>query len=210
MLGRIRDRGKRSEHFKSGTCDSGHRRFVNPPSIQIRQRIDNGDVRQCRRRRGRADQARHGEYLPLVGDFMSFNEIIDTLNRQGHNFSFNQVPKEVFGGLFAGAAEIAEMFNYFRFRFARPSCARKQNRRPAADKVLGVGSSEFPGSKERRLGSTVIEKRKETDFSQRRQPWFARLLLSNGTCNENTHYDFSFPLHRDDGRLLIPELESDV
>src|SRR6266446_6400052 len=25
------------------------------------------------------DQAGHGEYLPLVGDFMSFNEIIDTL-----------------------------------------------------------------------------------------------------------------------------------
>src|SRR6266853_2055686 len=60
------------------------------------------------------DQAGHGEYLPLVGDFMSFNEIIDTLNRQGHNFSFNQVPKEVFAGLFPGAAEIAEMFSYFQ------------------------------------------------------------------------------------------------
>src|SRR3977135_2426774 len=46
------------------------------------------------------DQVVHGEYLPLVGDFMSFHEIIDTLNRQGHNFSFNQVPKEVFAGLF--------------------------------------------------------------------------------------------------------------
>jgi hypothetical protein len=30
------------------------------------------------------DKAGNGEYLPLVGDFMSFNEIIDTLNRQGH------------------------------------------------------------------------------------------------------------------------------
>src|SRR5216683_1781469 len=60
------------------------------------------------------DQAGHGEYLPLVGDFMSFNEIIDTLNRQSHNFSFNQVPKEVFAGLFPGAAEIAEMFDYFQ------------------------------------------------------------------------------------------------
>src|SRR5882762_2089366 len=28
------------------------------------------------------DEAGHGEYLPLVGDFMSFNEIIGTLNRQ--------------------------------------------------------------------------------------------------------------------------------
>src|SRR5882724_2113380 len=54
------------------------------------------------------DQAGHGEYLPLVGDFMSFNEIIDTLNRQGHNFSFNQMPKEVFADLFPKAAEIAE------------------------------------------------------------------------------------------------------
>jgi hypothetical protein len=60
------------------------------------------------------DQAGHGEYLPLVGDFMSFNEIVDTLNRQGHDFSFKQVPKEVFAGLFPGAPEIAEMFSYFQ------------------------------------------------------------------------------------------------
>jgi uncharacterized protein YbjT (DUF2867 family) len=60
------------------------------------------------------DQAGHGEYLPLVGDFMSFNEIIDTLSRQGHDFSYTQVPEEVFAGLFPGAAEIAEMFSYFQ------------------------------------------------------------------------------------------------
>jgi len=59
-------------------------------------------------------QAGHGEYLPLVGDFMSFNEIIDTLNRQGHNLAFKQVQKEVYAGLFPGAAEIAEMFSYFQ------------------------------------------------------------------------------------------------
>ena len=27
-----------------------------------------------------ADQAGNGEYLPLVGDFMSFNEIVETLS----------------------------------------------------------------------------------------------------------------------------------
>src|SRR5437667_5198841 len=59
------------------------------------------------------DQAGHGEYLPLVGDFMSFNEIVDVLNRQGHNFSFTQVPVDVFATLFPGAAEIAAMFSYF-------------------------------------------------------------------------------------------------
>jgi uncharacterized protein YbjT (DUF2867 family) len=55
----------------------------------------------------RPDQAGHGEYLPLVGDFMSFNEIVGTLNRQGHKFSFHQVPKDSFPG------EVANTFAYF-------------------------------------------------------------------------------------------------
>jgi uncharacterized protein YbjT (DUF2867 family) len=59
------------------------------------------------------DQAGHGEYLPLVGEFMSFNEIVDTLNRQGHKLSVKQVPKEVFATFYPGAAEMAEMFSYW-------------------------------------------------------------------------------------------------
>ena len=59
------------------------------------------------------DQAGHGEYLPLIGDFLSFNEIIETLNGQGHTFSFKQVSKEVFAAFFPGAAELAEMFGYW-------------------------------------------------------------------------------------------------
>jgi uncharacterized protein YbjT (DUF2867 family) len=59
------------------------------------------------------DQAGDGQYLPLVGDFMSFNEIVETLNRQGHYFSYKQVPTEAFAGAFPGAAEIAEMFSYW-------------------------------------------------------------------------------------------------
>jgi hypothetical protein len=61
-----------------------------------------------------ADQAGNGQYLPLVGDFLNFNEIIETLNRQGHKISFKQVPKELFATFFPGAAEIAEMFSYFQ------------------------------------------------------------------------------------------------
>src|SRR5258708_29364220 len=53
------------------------------------------------------DQAGHGEYLPLVGDFMGFNEIVGTLNRQGHKFSFHQVTKDSFPG------EVANTFAYF-------------------------------------------------------------------------------------------------
>jgi len=58
-------------------------------------------------------EAGNGQYLPLVGDFMSFNEILETLYRQGHNISYNRVPKEIFAGFFPGASEIAEMFSYW-------------------------------------------------------------------------------------------------
>jgi uncharacterized protein YbjT (DUF2867 family) len=57
--------------------------------------------------------AGHGEHLPLVGDFLSFNEVIATLNRQGHKFSFKQVPREVFADWFPGAADVAAMLAYF-------------------------------------------------------------------------------------------------
>jgi hypothetical protein len=99
----------------------------------------------------RPDEAGNGEYLPLVGDFMSFNDIIETLNRQGHKFSFKQVPKEVFATFFPAAAETAEMFGYFQVHnlpglgFARPDCARKQDSRQATEQVRDVGSREFSG-----------------------------------------------------------------
>src|SRR5258707_6767783 len=99
------------------------------------------------------DQAGHGEYRPLVGDFMSFKEIIDTLNQQGHNFSFNHVPKEVFAGLFPGAAEIAEMFSYFQAHTYLGSDSRDQvalankisSRQPT--KLSAWARVNFPASK---------------------------------------------------------------
>jgi uncharacterized protein YbjT (DUF2867 family) len=87
------------------------------------------------------DQAGHGEYLPLVGDLVSFNEIVDTLNRQGHHFSYAQVPKEVFAGLFPGAAEIAEMFNYFQAHTYLGSDSRDQI--ALASKIAGRQPTKF-------------------------------------------------------------------
>jgi uncharacterized protein YbjT (DUF2867 family) len=87
------------------------------------------------------DQAGHGEYLPLVGDFLKFNEIIDALNQQGHNFSFHQVPKEVFAGFFPGAAEIAEMFAYFQAHTYLGSDSRDQI--ALANKVAGRQATKF-------------------------------------------------------------------
>jgi uncharacterized protein YbjT (DUF2867 family) len=87
------------------------------------------------------DQAGHGEYLPLVGDFMSFHEIVDTLNRQGHNFSFKQVPKEVFAGFFPGAADVAEMFSYFQAHTYLGSDSRDQI--ALANKTAGRQPTKF-------------------------------------------------------------------
>ncbi|HLZ11118.1 MAG TPA: NmrA/HSCARG family protein [Candidatus Acidoferrum sp.] len=81
------------------------------------------------------DEAGHGEYLPLVGDFVSFNEVVETLNRQGHHFSFKQVPAEVFAGFFAGAAEVAEMFGYFQTHTYLGSDSR--DRIALANKIAG-------------------------------------------------------------------------
>ena len=59
------------------------------------------------------DIAGGGQYLPLVGELLSYGDIVATLNKQGHAYTFNQVPREVFATFFPGAGELAEMFGYF-------------------------------------------------------------------------------------------------
>jgi hypothetical protein len=72
---------------------------------------------------------------------MSFNEIIDTLNGQGHNFSFNQVPREVFANLFPGAEEVAETFSWFQtFTYLGSDSADKI---ALANKIAGVRPTTF-------------------------------------------------------------------
>jgi uncharacterized protein YbjT (DUF2867 family) len=87
------------------------------------------------------DEAGNGAYLPLVGDFMSFNEVVDTLNRQGHRFSVKQVPKEVFATFFPGADEVAEMFSYFRAHTYLGSDSR--NKIALANKIAGRQPTNF-------------------------------------------------------------------
>ena len=87
------------------------------------------------------DQAGNGEYLPLVGDFMSFNEAVETLNRQGHNYSFTQVPADVFATFFPGAAEIAAMFRYFEAHTYLGS--ESHDRIALANKIAGRQPAKF-------------------------------------------------------------------
>jgi len=87
-------------------------------------------------------EAGNGEYLPLVGDFMSFDEVVDTLNRQGHKFSFKQVPEEVFAAApFPGAAEIANTFSYFEAHTYLGSDSR--DRIALANKIAGRQPTKF-------------------------------------------------------------------
>ena len=87
------------------------------------------------------DQAGNGQYLPLVGDFMSLNEIVETLNRQGHQFSFKQVPRDAFATFFPGAAEIATMLAYFQAHTYLGSDSR--DRIALANKVAGRQPTKF-------------------------------------------------------------------
>jgi len=90
---------------------------------------------------GHPDQAGNGEYLPLVGDFMSFNEIIDALNRQGHRYSFKQVPNEVFAASFPGAAEMAATFSYWEAHTYLGS--NSTDRIELANKIAGRQPTKF-------------------------------------------------------------------
>jgi uncharacterized protein YbjT (DUF2867 family) len=85
--------------------------------------------------------AGHGEHLPLVGDFLSFNEIVATLNRQGHKVSFKRIPREVFSGWFPGAERIAPTFAYFEAYTYLGSDSRDAI--ALANKVAGRQPTEF-------------------------------------------------------------------
>src|SRR5258708_7642463 len=85
--------------------------------------------------------AGHGEHLPLVGDFLSFNEIVATLSRQGYKVSFKQVPREVFAGWFPGAEGIAAMLAYFEAHTYLGSDSRDAI--ALANKVAGEQPTKF-------------------------------------------------------------------
>ncbi|MDH4091565.1 MAG: NmrA/HSCARG family protein [Cyclobacteriaceae bacterium] len=55
----------------------------------------------------------NGSYLSLATEFNSFNDILDAFKANGKDYSFDQVPTEVFSGFFQGAGEIAQMLAYF-------------------------------------------------------------------------------------------------
>jgi len=60
-----------------------------------------------------AEAVGQGQHLALAGDCLSWNEVVATLNAQGHRVAVNQVPAGLYDTFFPGAREIREMFQYF-------------------------------------------------------------------------------------------------
>ncbi|MBB4225854.1 hypothetical protein GGD71_006667, partial [Variovorax guangxiensis] len=52
-------------------------------------------------------------YLPLVGDFLSFDDMVGALNELGHQLTFTRVPREVYAGFFPGADALGETLAYY-------------------------------------------------------------------------------------------------
>ncbi|MCB9284154.1 MAG: NmrA/HSCARG family protein [Lewinellaceae bacterium] len=54
-----------------------------------------------------------GSYLSLATELNSFNDVLAAFKVNGKEYTFNEVPVEVFSTFFEGAGEIAQMFAYF-------------------------------------------------------------------------------------------------
>ncbi len=68
-----------------------------------------------------------GQYLAQASETTSWQELVDTLNKQGHNFAVTQVPNEVYDSFpFPGAQEFREMMNYFEdYTYFGPDAEKK-------------------------------------------------------------------------------------
>ena len=59
------------------------------------------------------EQVGNGSYLSLATELNSFNDILAAFKAKGKEYSFTQVPGEVFSTFFEGAGELSEMLGYF-------------------------------------------------------------------------------------------------
>ena len=73
------------------------------------------------------DSYGQGQYLSQASETTSWQEMVDTLNAQGHNFAVKQVPNEVYDSFpFPGAQELREMMNYFEeYTYFGPDAEQK-------------------------------------------------------------------------------------
>jgi uncharacterized protein YbjT (DUF2867 family) len=72
------------------------------------------------------EKAGNGNYLPLATELNSFNDILEAYKRHGKEYTFSQVPGEVFSTFFKGAQEMNEMFGYWeKYTYMGPGSASR-------------------------------------------------------------------------------------
>ncbi len=80
----------------------------------------------------------HGNYIALATELNSFHDIINAFKANGKEYSFSQVPVEVFSTFFEGAKEVAEMFGYFeKHTYMGP------NSKPQIELAKEIATKEF-------------------------------------------------------------------
>ncbi len=95
---------------------SGGRGWAVPmdPTARV---MHGGDVKDVGRAVAAAfaagDKLRNGSYLAVCGGVYSWNDLVSTLNAQGHAVQVQQVPADVYDTFFPGAPELRETFQYF-------------------------------------------------------------------------------------------------
>ncbi|HKC58904.1 MAG TPA: NmrA family NAD(P)-binding protein [Myxococcales bacterium] len=87
------------------------------PMDPTKRVIHAGDVNEVGKTAAAAFSARgrlpDGSVLAVAGGVYSWNDFVGTLKALGHDVEVVQVPAETYDGLFPGAHEIREMFQYF-------------------------------------------------------------------------------------------------
>ena len=58
-------------------------------------------------------KAGNGEHLALASDYLSWRELVDILNAQGHSLEYLQVSNEQYDSLFSSAREFRHMMSYW-------------------------------------------------------------------------------------------------
>jgi len=87
------------------------------PMDPAKPSIHAGDVTEVGQVVARAfeqpDVVGQGQHLGVAPGLISWTDIVAAFNAQGHDVVVRQVPSEVYDGLFTGAKELREMFQWF-------------------------------------------------------------------------------------------------
>ena len=83
------------------------------PGAQVIQIGDISDFGRVVTRAFEEPEQAHGKRLAVAAQRASWNDIVSELNALGHDFSVAQLPVDVFDGLFPGAPQIRETYQWF-------------------------------------------------------------------------------------------------